>query len=69
MAGLPGAAGAAAFGAAAFFVDNMLMVYQFSFAVDYFKDRMRIFLGEDKLDDPAAIEHIIMKFIRKALKA
>lgn len=53
--------------AAAFFIDNMLMMYQFSFAVDYFKDRMRIFLGEEKLDDPAAIERSIMCFIRKAM--
>jgi len=53
---------------AAFFIDNMLMIYQFSFAVDYFKDRMRIFLGEEKLNDPVAVEQIIMGFIRKALQ-
>lgn len=53
---------------AAFFIDNMLMMYQFSFAVDYFKDRMRIFLGGEKLDDPASVEQSIMCFIRSALK-
>ncbi len=52
--------------AAAFFIDNLLMMYQFSFSVDYFKDRMRIFLGEDF--DPAAVEKSIMDFIRRALK-
>ena len=54
--------------AAAFFMDNMLMIYQFSFSVDYFKDRMRIFLGEEKLGTPAEIERSIMGFIHKAFK-
>ena len=54
--------------AAAFFIDNLFMMYQFSFSVDYFKDRMRIFLGEEKSDDPAAVEKNIMNFIRKAMR-
>lgn len=55
--------------AAAFFIDNLFMMYQFSFSVDYFKDRMRIFLGEEKSGDPAAVEKNIMSFIRKAMRA
>lgn len=55
--------------AAAFFIDNLFMMYQFSFSVDYFKDRMRIFLGEEKSSDPAAVEKNIMSFIRKAMRA
>lgn len=53
--------------AAAFFIDNLFMMYQFSYSVDYFKDRMRIFTG-DTHSDPAALEKSIMGFIRKALQ-
>lgn len=55
--------------AAAFFIDNLFMIYQFSFSVDYFKDRMRIFLGKERSSDPAAVEQSIMCFIRKAMRA
>ena len=55
--------------AAAFFIDNIFMMYQFSFSVDYFKDRMRIFVGGQKHDDhPTGVEKSIMGFIRRALQ-
>lgn len=52
---------------AAFFIDNLLMMYQFSFSADYYKERMRIFLGEANLADVEGVEKAIMRFIRKAL--
>lgn len=51
----------------AYCVDNMLMMYQFSFSSDYYKERMKIFLGEDELNDIVSVEQNIMKFIRSAL--
>jgi AcrR family transcriptional regulator len=53
---------------AAFFIDNIFMMYQFSFSVDYYKDRMQIFLGKEKSADTAAVEKSIMDFIKKALR-
>jgi AcrR family transcriptional regulator len=53
--------------AAAFFIDNMFMMYQFSYSVDYFKDRLRIFIG-DPHGGPGALEKSIMGFLRKALQ-
>lgn len=51
--------------AAAFFIDNIFMMYQFSFSVDYYMDRMAIFLGGEK--SAGAVEKSIMSFIKKAL--
>lgn len=51
----------------AYCIDNLLMMYQFSFSSDYYKERMKIFIGEDRLDDIESVEQSIMKFIRSAL--
>ena len=50
--------------AAALFIDNLMVMYQFSFSADYYKDRMRIFIGEKTAED---LEKAILRFIRKAL--
>jgi len=58
-------------GAAAFCLDNMLLLFQFSFASDYFRDRLHIFLGigeEAPLDEEALIAAIV-DFARRALAA
>lgn len=54
--------------AAAFYIDNTFVMYQFSFSVDYYKERMKIFLGDKKCNDITGIEKSIMGFIRKALR-
>jgi hypothetical protein len=54
--------------AAAFYIDNMFVMYQFSFSVDYYKERMKIFLGDKKFNNAAQVEKSIMDFIRKALQ-
>jgi TetR/AcrR family transcriptional regulator len=53
--------------AAALFIDNIFVMYQFSFSVDYYKERLKIFLG-GKQGDTAGVEKSIMSFIRKALQ-
>jgi len=50
-----------------FVIDNIYMMYQFSFSSDYCKERMKIYLGEEKLNDINQVESSIMKFIRRAL--
>lgn len=51
-----------------FIIDNLIMMYQFSFTSDYFKERMQIFLGDsDAGTDKDCIQEM-MKFIRKMIQ-
>lgn len=54
--------------AAAFVLDNVLLLFQFSFASDYYRDRLRIFLG---LEDGQEIdsERLIVQIRDFALRA
>ena len=53
----------------AFFIDNLLMMLQFSYSCDYYRERMKIFCGEDIFDDTDKLTEEFMRFIRSALKA
>jgi len=48
-----------------FIIDNLIMMYHFSFTSDYYKERMCIFLGSELLDAPSLQIDEIMKIIRK----
>lgn len=50
-----------------FCIDNLYMMYQFSFSSDYYKERMKIYIGEDNMGDIDKVEASILKFINKAL--
>lgn len=52
-------------GMLSFFIDNLIMMYHFSFTSDYFKERMRIFLGDHLVDAPELQIDEIMKIIKK----
>lgn len=54
-------------GVASYCIDNILMMYQFSFSSDYYKERMKIFIGEDKLQDMDQVEANIVKFIKSSI--
>jgi TetR/AcrR family transcriptional regulator len=56
-------------GAVAFCLDNLLLLFQFSFASDYYRDRLRIFLGlaEGEGIDEEALIQAILDFARRAL--
>jgi AcrR family transcriptional regulator len=56
-------------GAVAFCLDNLLLLFQFSFASDYYRDRLRIFLGleEGEAIDEEALMKAILDFARRAL--
>jgi TetR/AcrR family transcriptional regulator len=58
-------------GAAAFCLDNLIMMFQFSFASDYYRDRLRLFLGlgEDADIDEEALIEAMLDFARRALQA
>ena len=52
-------------GVLAFFFDNMLMMLQFSFSCEYYRERMKIFCGESA--DKEDIAEYMITFIEKAL--
>lgn len=51
----------------AFFFDNLMMMLHFSYACDYYKDRFRIYCGDDAEEKDAFIKDQLLKFIGGAL--
>jgi len=51
----------------AFCIDNLIVMLQYAYASDYFAERMKIFAGEDALENDEKMVRGIMLFIRKAL--
>lgn len=47
----------------AFFFDNLLMMLQFSYSCDYYRERMKIFCGEDVLDNDEKVAEEFIRFI------
>jgi len=56
-------------GPAAFCLDNLILLFQFSFASDYYRERLRIFLGlkEGEVMDEEALMAAIVEFARRAV--
>lgn len=52
---------------ASFCIDNIFMIYQFSFSSDYYKERMRMYLGDENLADIDQVEVHITQFIKRAI--
>ena len=51
----------------AFYIHNLLVMYQFSLTSNYYKERMEIFLGEETCKDNEKIIMAMVEYIRKAL--
>ena len=51
----------------AFFFDNLMIMLHFSYACDYYKDRFRIYCGDDATEKDALIKEQLLKFIGGAL--
>lgn len=51
----------------AFFFDNLLMMLQFSYSCEYYKERFRIYCGEETVSDDEVMVCELMKFIKSAL--
>lgn len=54
---------------AAFCVDSLFLVTQFSYSASYFKERMKVYISEDILDDDERVIKGMAQFIRRALAA
>jgi len=52
---------------AAYCLDNLILLLQYSYITDYFKERMKIFAGPDALENDEKIIAGMMRFIRKGL--
>lgn len=50
----------------AFLLDNIFMSLQFSYATEYYKERMKIYLGEDVFERDEDVIIGVMQFIRRA---
>ena len=51
----------------AFYFDSLLMMLQFSFSCDYYKERLKIFCGEEVLNEPEKITESFVEFLAGAL--
>lgn len=51
---------------AAFYIDNLVMMLQFSISSDYYKERMKIFLGEGLNEDYESIIEGMVDLFRKS---
>lgn len=49
-----------------FCLDNLIMMFQYSFTSDYYRNRMAIFIGDDDPDEEELIAKV-MHFIKRAL--
>ncbi len=55
-------------GMAAYLVDNILMNIQFTYACDYYKERFRIYSGEDIFEKDEVVIANILRFVKAALR-
>ena len=49
-----------------FFFYNLLMMMQFSYTCDYYRERFRLYCGEDVLGQDAYVREELLKFFRSA---
>ncbi len=54
-------------GVLAFFFDNLLMMLQFSYSCDYYKERMKLFCGK-AADDEKVMADSLIRFMEAALQ-
>ncbi len=50
----------------AFFFDNLLMMLQFSYTCDYYRERFRLYCGEDMMGQDEYVREELLKFFRSA---
>lgn len=50
----------------AFFLDNLFILLQFSYACEYYKDRLKIYAGPEVFDNDGQVSEQLIKFIKGA---
>ncbi len=56
-------------GVAAFCLDSLILVFQFSYACTYYSERMRIFAGASAADEDERMINGVLQFIKRGLGA
>ncbi|NLC53972.1 MAG: TetR/AcrR family transcriptional regulator [Firmicutes bacterium] len=51
----------------AFFLDNLFILLQFSYTCEYYKERLKMFVGDDVFADDELLVEQMMKFVKGAL--
>lgn len=51
----------------AFFFDNLFMMLQFSFCCDYYRERIKLYCGDDIFNNEEKIETELCKFLKGAI--
>lgn len=52
-----------------FCIDNLIIMFQFSYTSDYYKERMKIFIGPESMKNGDEIIQGVVNFMKKALSA
>lgn len=52
----------------AFFLDNILMMLQFSYGCEYYRERFKIYAGNDILDNDDLVVNQLLMFLKAAFK-
>lgn len=50
----------------AFFFDSLLMTLQFSYTCDYYRERFKVYCGDDIFEDDEAVVRELLKFLESA---
>ena len=50
----------------AFFFDSLLMTLQFSYTCDYYRERFKVYCGDDIFDDDEKVVRELLKFLESA---
>lgn len=53
----------------AFFFDNLFMMLQFSYSCEYYRERFKLYCGEDIFDYDARVEEELTRFLFTSLRA
>lgn len=51
----------------AFFLDNLFLQLQFSYSCEYYKERLKMFVGKDAFENDELVAQQLLKFIKGAL--
>jgi AcrR family transcriptional regulator len=51
----------------AYCIDNIFLILQFSYGTEYYRERMKVYLGDDIFENDEALVKNIMKFLKKGL--
>lgn len=52
----------------AYNIDNLLIIFQFSFSSEYYRERMKVFLGEERGNDTEYLINSMMRFIENCAR-